>query len=598
MFGHLLDSPRTKYLAALASLSIGLFFTFVWAPHPWTWNGIDQYHDLARAVVRGEGFMTTDVPWGYTYYAAFFYKVFGERVWIPIVVQVILNATMPLMLYAIVRPLAGQRTATLAALLTGVLSFNTIYASTQASDSICSFVFLAAVLCFMRAHANGRLSWFVLSGLLLGLATQFRPNLILLPAVVAALYIWPLNRRRIEAALAFVAAAALVVMPWVVRNYRLAGVILPTSSHGAVQLWYGSLQVGPYLEDRSVNPRAVLEQSPFDYTSLIDTPIIISIDPSQCAANVRDQLAVTYWTDRSADRITVPVVAVDRGLEARLPGQPDPTTVYWTLPGVATPFVFFVSSAHTRNLDTHEDFDDAFDVMALLTRPGSTVDDVGPLVVRLLDGQGTVARVDANETAVTMHLSDGSTWRVPRDYDGDASKIDVDGPLAARLMLASLRRGGAPILPDCLVGRVGVNRIFYRRELHTMRRYAALAFDNISRQPIAFAAAAAYRTVRLFVVRPSGATSVTYKFSGAQLIYAGAMLVSLIYLLAFLAGVWAAWVRRSALLPLAVPIVYVPLTIAFVLTNQRYTVTVQPLMFAFVSFAIVTLMERRKGVEP
>jgi hypothetical protein len=34
-----------------------------------------------------------------------------------------------------------------------------------------------------------------------------------------------------------------------------------------------------------------------------------------------------------------------------------------------------------------------------------------------------------------------------------------------------------------------------------------------------------------------------------------------------------------------VPIVYVPLTICFVLTNMRYSVTVQPLMFVFVAVA-------------
>jgi hypothetical protein len=594
VFGHLLDSPRTKYIAALASLSIGLFFTFVWAPHPWTWSGIDQYHELARAVVRGQGFMTTDVPWGYTYYAAFFYRLFGERVWIPIVVQVILNATMPLMLYAVVRPLAGHRTATLAALLTGFFSFNTIYASTQASDAICSVLFLAAVLCFMRAAARTRITGFALSGLLLGLATQFRPNLILLPAVVAALYAWPFTQQRIVAALTFAAAAGLVVMPWVVRNYRLAEVFLPTSSHGAVQLWYGSLQVGPYLEDRSVNPRAILEFSPFEYTSLIDTPIIVSIDPSSCPADFRDHLAVTYWTDRSAQRITVPVTRTDRDFEARLAGQPDPTTVYWTLSPSATPFVYFVSTAHTRDLDTHDDFDDAFDVMQLLAQPGNSAEAVRPLVTRLLGDAGAVASVDSTGSAVVMRFSDGSFWRVPRDYDGDAARIDVEGALAGRLLMSLRRRGDAPKLPDCLEGRVSVNRVFYRRELHAMRRYATLAFENISRQPMAFAAATAYRSIRLFVVRPAGATSVTYQFSGGRLIYAVALLLSLACLMAFLAGVWRAWAQRSALLPLAVPVIYVPLTIAFVLTNQRYTVTVQPLMFAFVAYAIVAWMERRE----
>ena len=66
------------------TLALGLFFTFVWAPHPWGWQGIDQYHDLAKALARGEPFGTTDVPWGYAYYGALFYWLFGDRVWVPV----------------------------------------------------------------------------------------------------------------------------------------------------------------------------------------------------------------------------------------------------------------------------------------------------------------------------------------------------------------------------------------------------------------------------------------------------------------------------------------------------------------------------------
>lgn len=597
MFGHLLDSPRAKYFAAAVSLSIGLFFTFVWAPHPWTWHGIDQYHDLARAVARGEGFNTTDVPWGYTYYAAFFYALFGERVWVPILLQVIANATLPLMLYAVVRPLAGVRTANAAALITGVFSFNTIYASTQASDAICSVLFLAAVLCFTRAQASGRLALFAISGLLAGLATQFRPNLILLPTVVAVLHALPLSRRRFAQAAAFLATAILVAVPWVVRNYRLAGIFLPTSSHGAVQLWYGSLQVGPYLEDRSANPRAILAHSPFPYTSLTDTPIIASIDASQCPADLRQQLALTYWTDRAPGPSTVTPAVTGGSLEVRIPGQPDPTTVYWTLTPSAPPFVYFVSTAHTRDLDIHDDFDDAFDLMELVMQPAIGTADVAPLVRRLIGDEGTIAAVDAGADAVTLLFSDGSWWRVPRDYGGDAAAIAVSGRLANKVFTTSRRRGEPPQLPACLEGRIAINGVFYRRELHEMRRYAALARDNITRAPMAFAAAAAYRSIRLFVVRPSGEASITYRFAGGRAIYAIALVLSLAYLLAFLAGVLLAWRRRSPLLPLAVPILYVPLTIAPVLTNQRYTVTVQPLMFAFVAFAIVAWlhpMERRK----
>ena len=144
------------YVACAASLLLGLFFVFVWAPHPWGWEGIDHYHDFGLAVARGESFPTTDYPWGYAYYLAPFYRAFGDRPWIPLVVQVSLNAFVPLLVYAFTRTEFDERVAIVAAVLTGFLSFNTVYASTQSSDSVCNVIFVAAILIFARARRQDR----------------------------------------------------------------------------------------------------------------------------------------------------------------------------------------------------------------------------------------------------------------------------------------------------------------------------------------------------------------------------------------------------------------------------------------------------------
>jgi hypothetical protein len=70
------------------------------------------------------------------------------------------------------------------------------------------------------------------------------------------------------------------------------------------------------------------------------------------------------------------------------------------------------------------------------------------------------------------------------------------------------------------------------------------------------------------------------------LIFDAGMVASIIYLGAFIAGVVIAWRARSPFLYALIPIAYVPLTICFVLTNMRYTITVQPLMFVFVAMTI------------
>jgi hypothetical protein len=151
---------------------------------------------------------------------------------------------------------------------------------------------------------------------------------------------------------------------------------------------------------------------------------------------------------------------------------------------------------------------------------------------------------------------------------------------------------GPRAMPACVAGHVRFNDVFYLRELHNMNRFSALALDNIREHPFAFAAASLYRSVRLFVIRPGGDGRATYRFANASLVYAGGLILSLSYLIVFLTGVAVAWRRRSPLLALLIPIVYVPVTIAMVLTNQRYSVTMQPLMFAFMALAIETVSRR------
>ena len=62
-------------------------------------------------------------------------------------------------------------------------------------------------------------------------------------------------------------------------------------------------------------------------------------------------------------------------------------------------------------------------------------------------------------------------------------------------------------------------------------------------------------------------------------------------------GVAVAWLRGDrVLLPLAL-VAYVPLTIAPVLTNMRYSVTVQPIGFIFIAAALTAWLERAGWLE-
>jgi hypothetical protein len=620
-----LDSPRSIIAASLTTLAIGLFFVFVWAPHPWTWRGIDQYDELARALARGEPFGTTDVPWGYAYFVAVFYRLFPDSPWAPVTAQVFINALVPLLLYRLALPAVGARVAALAAWITAVFSFNTIYASTQTSDSICTVVFLAAVLCFVRAHTTSSTWAFAAAGVLSGVAPQFRPNMILLPVLVIGVYLFwpPRSRQRVMHGAVFLLAMVAMLMPWIIRNYRYTHTFQPTSTHSGVQLWYGTLQVGPYLESRAHNPRSVFASAAFDYTSL-EAPIVVSAD-EQCRAQGAP-LRLAYRTDRDPQLRWLdgtPGSGIRQVFE--IPAQAAPTTVYYffdaggaTYPpgGDDGPLIFFVSRDHLGDLDRHHQLLDTFDLGRLMRHlawqepvpPGAppdltgdgrlTVDDLEKAVALLIpQAASPFGSFDADTDRAVLRLSDGSTFAMPRQYEGRQTDVDVEGNLASALVsrhvsFAEASRAGTARPAGCVpASEVRVNDVFYRREPHEMRRYTALAFDNISRDPWAFAMASAYRMVRLFIVRPgTGDQNTTFQYRGSRAIFNAGLILSAAYFAAFAAGVVLAWRARSPFLYALIPIVYVPLTICFVLTNMRYTITVQPLMFVFVAMAIAAAL--------
>src|SRR5262245_44368732 len=91
------NNPATVYLLSVASFAIAVVFIFVGAPLPWGCEGIEHYHDLGPLLARGEPFPTTDVPWGYAYFLAAFFRIFGDRPWIPLLAQAGLNALVPIL---------------------------------------------------------------------------------------------------------------------------------------------------------------------------------------------------------------------------------------------------------------------------------------------------------------------------------------------------------------------------------------------------------------------------------------------------------------------------------------------------------------------
>lgn len=641
---------RVAVLASGLSLIIGVLFIFVRAPHPWGWEGIDRYRDLGFALARGEPYPSLERVWGYPYFLAAFYRLFGDRQWIPLVVQAALNATIPLMVFVEARRRIDGRTAAVAALLTGVLSFNTIYASTQAADAVCTVLFVAAVVWFGSASASASTRLFAASGLLAGLALLFRPNLLLFPAFLALADLVTRRRRgwRPMHMTAFVLAAAAIWLPWPIRNYVLTDRFIPATTHGGIQLWYGSLQVGEYFERWFDNPRAQLEASPFDYSLPGPQPLTVAARPSNPAFQP-SSVALTYWTSRDPRRTTLAAERTsDATFSISLPSQPPETVVYYyldatwathdrgevqqstPLAGRFDPLRHVVTDNHFGDLDLNDDALDVFDLVRLVrhevwqqpltTHVSLDLDRDGRVSASDLDRAAgvliapahqtnqpireSIQALDRDDARARLVLKDGSSLTVPRTSLERTIDLDVSGSdqsMSANLIRSArsfaglgLSPGAVPVTADHgpdFVLRTEVNKVFFRAEPLWMDRYTQLAAANIRRAPAAFVAASARRVLRMFFILGSDDRFRAAQFRGSGSVYAVATVLSLTYAVLFAAGVAIAWRRKQALVMCLLPILYIPATIFMFLPNMRYMVTAQPFVFIFMAVGLVNIFD-------
>ena len=134
--------------------------------------------------------------------------------------------------------------------------------------------------------------------------------------------------------------------------------------------------------------------------------------------------------------------------------------------------------------------------------------------------------------------------------------------------------------------------MLYRRQPHEMRRYLALAIDNIRHNPVAYLSASVERAGRVFIIEGSTDRRTAAQFGGGRAIYRAARAASIVYLTLAFAGLILAIARGMHVFVVLMPIVYVPLTICFLLINARYSTTVQPFVFVFVAVALVELSDR------
>jgi 4-amino-4-deoxy-L-arabinose transferase-like glycosyltransferase len=260
---------RGLALAAAAGLLLRLAFGLAyWVAEPLT-RDEREYLSLARSLAAGRGFVYDEAlraggpvdPFDRAPgYPAFLALVGGGGAVTDVVptsvkiAQAIVGACGVLLVGSLTRRLADARSATIAAWIAACYPPLVAVSARAFSEALFWPIGLAAAALLSgagRGAASRAMSAAALGGIVAGLATLVRPGTIVFVAMGA---LWLLWRRWPARTLAFALGAALVLAPWIVRDYQRDGRLVLVASAGGVNFWAGNHPLAVGDGDLAANP--------------------------------------------------------------------------------------------------------------------------------------------------------------------------------------------------------------------------------------------------------------------------------------------------------------------------------------------------------
>lgn len=253
--------PPRRILIAIVLIALAHAALFIIYQRPdWqvAWSDQGGYQQLGAAMARsGEFTRFPDSPIfipevirtpGYPAFVAVIYRLFGVSTLPVAIAQAFVFALICLIVYAIARRVAGERVATVAAVMTALFPPLPYYGALVLTEVWTTFMLVLACLALLRAMQHDRLRTFVLAGVLFSATTLVRPAFILLPfgLAIGMPLLVPSERaraRRLGQWAAFALAAAITMVPWFTYNYVYLGRFTLSPAGGIGRgLWEGSWQ--------------------------------------------------------------------------------------------------------------------------------------------------------------------------------------------------------------------------------------------------------------------------------------------------------------------------------------------------------------------
>ncbi|HTJ81182.1 MAG TPA: glycosyltransferase family 39 protein, partial [Polyangiaceae bacterium] len=241
----------------ILALAPRLWVALRWAHEP-VWDG-HYYHFGAERIAAGRGYSDEHMgpnglewhPWchypvGYSGFLAVFYRLFGAKPAVAVVVQALVLAATASFVHRLARSFLSHRRALVAGLVIALHPGLVVYSALVMTEPLAGLGLVVAPLAFQRLRE--RPFWGAIAGgVLLGLTTLVRPQTVIVAPALALLAAGTSWKKKLAIALVATAACVAVVAPWTARNCaRMDGCAFVSTNGG----WNLAIGASPHATGR------------------------------------------------------------------------------------------------------------------------------------------------------------------------------------------------------------------------------------------------------------------------------------------------------------------------------------------------------------
>ncbi|HDS01244.1 MAG TPA: glycosyltransferase family 39 protein, partial [candidate division Zixibacteria bacterium] len=249
-------SARQELYFLLAVTAIHILFRVVYI---WQYQGSEywghltvdaRFHYLwAQAIASGD-FWGSQVffraPF-YAYFLALLQLIFSDSILGIVIAQNIIGIISFLLTYKLCKEIFGARFAQIAAILY-IFTFNFYFFESELLlDFLLLFFLPLFFLTIMRAEKSHGLLFWLLAGVILGLATATRPTVLILAVIVPLFFLRPSSKlfnfkSWIKRSALFLAGLIIILLPIAIRNQVVGGQFTALPTQGGINFYIGNNQ--------------------------------------------------------------------------------------------------------------------------------------------------------------------------------------------------------------------------------------------------------------------------------------------------------------------------------------------------------------------